>query len=74
VCHHHRPEAKRERGDVYIVELAALLRDISDDKLNGGDHQRGPRHAAEWIRDVGVSETPAAAVAEVIAGPSSPSS
>jgi hypothetical protein len=35
VCHHHRLEAKRERADVYIVELAALLRDISDDKLNG---------------------------------------
>jgi len=49
-------KAKRERGDVSIVELTALLRDISDDKLNGGDHQRGPRRAAEWIRDLGGSK------------------
>src|SRR5712691_10853452 len=60
--------AEREHADAYVVELAALLHDISDYKLNGGDHERGPRLAAEWIRGLGETEAVAAAVAEVIAG------
>src|SRR5438552_15359422 len=51
--------AGREHADPYVVELAALLHDISDYKLNGGDHERGPRLAAAWIRGLGESEAAA---------------
>ncbi len=60
--------AEREQADAYIVELAALLHDISDYKRNGGDHERGPWLAAGWIRGLGEAEGVAAAVAEIIAG------
>jgi uncharacterized protein len=60
--------AGREHADPYVVELAALLHDISDYKLNGGDHERGPRLAGAWIRGLGESEAVAVAVAEIIAG------
>ncbi len=60
--------AGREHADPYVVELAALLHDISDYKLNGGDHERGPRLAAAWIRGLGESEAVAVAVAGIIAG------
>jgi uncharacterized protein len=59
--------AKSENADVYIVELAALLHDISDYKLNGGDQQKGPRMAYEWLASLGESEQCATAVAEIIA-------
>ena len=60
--------AGREHADPYVVELAALLHDISDYKLNGGDHDRGPRIAADWIRRLGEPEPVAVAVAGIIAG------
>jgi uncharacterized protein len=59
--------AAEEQADCYIVELAALLHDISDYKLNGGDHDKGPRVAQEWLLGLGVSPRCAAAVAEIIA-------
>jgi uncharacterized protein len=56
---------KEGRGDPLIIELAALLHDISDPKFNGGDQQRGSlmaydfliargldRQRAEHIRDI----------------------
>ena len=48
--------ANIEGANGYIVELAALLHDISDYKLNGGDHERGPRIAYEWLRKTGAAE------------------
>lgn len=59
--------AEREHADLYIVEMAALLHDISDYKLNGGDHDRGPLIAARWVSDLGETEATAATVAAIIA-------
>jgi uncharacterized protein len=59
--------ARREGADVYIVELGALLHDISDYKLNGGDMEKGPRIAASWLRNLGESDECASAVADIIA-------
>lgn len=58
---------KREGANLHIVELAALLHDISDYKLNGGDHEKGPKIAYEWL--IGLGEIPecATAVADIIA-------
>jgi uncharacterized protein len=58
---------RKESADLYLVELAALLHDISDYKLNGGDHEKGPRVAWEWLRGLGESEQCAISVADIIA-------
>ena len=62
--------ARIEGADTYIVELAALLHDISDYKLNGGDHEKGPRVAYEWLRGLGETDECAGAVAEIISAAS----
>ena len=57
---------RQEGADLHIVELTALLHDISDYKLNGGDHQKGPRIAYEWLVGLGETEERAATVADII--------
>ena len=59
--------ARGEGADLYVVELAALLHDISDYKLNGGDHDAGPRLASEWLMQLGESQHIADAVSGIIA-------
>ncbi|QKW34395.1 HD domain-containing protein [Actinomadura sp. NAK00032] len=59
--------AREERADLYVVELAALLHDISDYKLNGGDLTKGPRRAFEWLVGLGEPEGVAQDVADIIA-------
>lgn len=59
--------AVQEGADQYVVELAALLHDISDYKLNGGDQEKGPAIAYEWLRGLGESEECARAVRDIIA-------
>ncbi|MFI9005729.1 HD domain-containing protein [Actinosynnema sp. NPDC053489] len=59
--------ARREGADLHVTELAALLHDISDYKLNGGDHEKGPLIAFEWLTAIGESRIRAGAVAEIIA-------
>ncbi len=45
---------KREgTGDLLIIELAALLHDISDAKFNGGDDEQGSRMAHEFLTKLG---------------------
>lgn len=49
--------AKAYEVDVFVVEMAALLHDIADHKLNGGDEEIGPRMAGEWLDKNGVNES-----------------
>lgn len=58
--------ATRERADPYVTELAALLHDISDYKLNGGDHDKGAEITYEWLRSLGESHECADAVAQIV--------
>ncbi len=45
---------KKEKADMFVVELAALLHDIADYKLNGGNEEIGPKTAAVWLKSLGV--------------------
>jgi uncharacterized protein len=59
--------AEGEPADRFVVELAALLHDLSDRKLNGGDVTLGPKVAREWLAAQGVDEETVAHVCEIIA-------
>jgi uncharacterized protein len=58
--------AKHEGGDTLVIELAALLHDISDYKLNGGDDTLGPILAKEFLLSIGVDTITAEHVADII--------
>jgi uncharacterized protein len=47
---------RREKADLFVVELAALLHDISDWKFNQGDETVGPRLAREWLEKLGADQ------------------
>ena len=40
---------EKEKGDVMVVKLAALLHDIADSKFHQGDDSIGPRIACEFL-------------------------
>lgn len=48
--------AAKEGGDLFIVELAALLHDIADWKFNSGDSTVGARVSREWLSKLSVDE------------------
>lgn len=45
-----------EGGDLEIIQLAALLHDISDHKFNGGDLKKGGLLAIEMLKEEGFSD------------------
>jgi len=42
--------------NIFILEMAALLHDIADHKLHGGDEEIGPRKAREWMCNLEIKE------------------
>jgi uncharacterized protein len=57
---------EEERADRFVVQLAALLHDISDYKLNGGDVTLGPKLARAWLEGRGVDEATVSHVCEIV--------
>jgi len=53
-------------GDLLIIELAALLHDISDPKFNGGDHEKGSLVAHDFLKDQGLEQEPLDHIREII--------
>jgi uncharacterized protein len=57
---------KHENVNLFVVQLAALLHDISDWKFNDGDDDVGPRLAREWLEKMQVEENIISHVCEII--------
>lgn len=49
-----RKIARKEGGNKFVIELAALLHDIADWKFNNGDDSIGPRQAKNWLKKLKV--------------------
>ena len=56
-----------EKGDLLVVELAALLHDIADWKAHGGDSTVGPETARQWLVSLEVDESLVDHVCRIIA-------
>lgn len=56
---------ERERADLFIVELAALLHDLDDWKFNESEDET-PRRAQAWMESCGVDSQTNQAVCEII--------
>lgn len=57
---------KEEGGDPYVVELAALLHDISDHKFNGGDFDLGANIAYQLMQKYNVEGQIREHVADIV--------
>lgn len=47
---------KREKADLFIIELAAILHDVADHKFYGGDDKIGSSTATEWLNKLHVDK------------------
>lgn len=66
VCKMAKHICKRERANMFVVELAALLHDVADWKFHGGDNNVGPRMARQILSKQGISEEIIDHVCEII--------
>ena len=57
---------KQEKADLFVVQLTALLHDIADYKLHGGDENIGPKRAREWLESMQVDEKTISCVCRII--------
>lgn len=57
---------KKEGGNCDIVELAALLHDISDHKFNGGDFEKGAELSNNILDELNVEPSTKSAVALIV--------
>src|SRR3989338_1985844 len=57
---------KKEKADLFVVQLAAFLHDIADWKFHGGDDAVGPKLAREWLEKMNVDENVISHVSEII--------
>ncbi len=57
---------KTEKVDMFVVEVAALLHDIADWKLHGGNEEIGPKTARKWLKTLNVEEKYIVHVCQII--------
>ena len=58
--------AKTEGGDIFIIELGALMHDIADHKFHKGDMTVGPRITRELLTEIGVADDIVGKVAYIV--------
>jgi len=58
---------RKEAGDLFTIQLAALLHDIADWKLHGGDETVGPNAARDWLSRLNIDRKSIDEVCEIIA-------
>ncbi len=58
--------ASLEGGDLFVIQLAALLHDIADWKFHDGDDSVGPRIAEEWLDEHNVDKETVDSVSDII--------
>ncbi len=56
-----------EGGNIFIIEMGALLHDIADWKFYGGDINIGPQKAKEWLMQFSISETDIYSIVDIVA-------
>jgi|SRR5260221_369897 len=59
--------SKKEKADLFVVELAALLHDIADWKFNDGDEMAGARVSRKWLESLNVDQEVIYHVCNIIA-------
>lgn len=47
---------KKEKADLFIVELAAILHDVADHKFYDGDDKIGSKTATQWLNKIKVDK------------------
>ncbi len=47
---------RKEKADLFIVEMAALLHDVADEKLNNGDASAGKQKVINWLKSLNIDE------------------
>lgn len=57
---------EKEKGDMFVIELAALLHDIADWKFTNGDDSVGPKLASDWLLKLDVNKMVIDEVATII--------
>ena len=58
----------REGADAFVTELAALLHDVADHKLHGGDDSVAPRVVRAWLEELGVEDEIVGRVVAIVVG------
>ncbi len=58
--------AKKEKADLLVVQLAALLHDIADWKFNDGDDKASAKVASEWLENIGLETVIIAHICDII--------
>ena len=57
---------EQEKGDNFIIQLAALLHDVADWKFHDGNEEIGPQLAREWLEGSDVDERVIRNVCQII--------
>lgn len=58
--------AEKEGGDLFVIELAALLHDIADWKFSNGDERAGSKKAGVLLKKIGINEETTERVGEIV--------
>lgn len=58
--------ARHEGGDLFVIELAALLHDIADWKFHNGDERKGEELARQWLESLSVEDEIIQSVCRII--------